>query len=86
MLKWLCDSDASYIWAQRLLCLIVIAFTCLVLFGCGAKADEQITADAVRVADEKKITFTFPLEYSASVTQCKPKEGCKTRFYSRSTK
>lgn len=32
-LKWLSDSDASYIWAQRLICLLVLVFCTLTAFA-----------------------------------------------------
>jgi hypothetical protein len=56
------------------------------LLGCSAKADEEITAAAERAAHDKKITFTLPVEYTATVTQCNTKDGCRTRLYFPSSK
>lgn len=49
--------------------------------SCSDKSDEEITAIAEREAYENKITFTMPIEYTATVTQCSSRDGCKTRLY-----
>lgn len=45
------------------------------------RRDAEITTEHEREAYERAITFTFPIEYSASVTQC-TRDGCRTRYYS----
>jgi len=63
----------------------VLVLFCLALIlaslGCSEKSDEEITAAAEQAAHDKKITFTFPLEYTATATQCSNKDGCRTRYY-----
>jgi len=51
-------------------------------YGCGEATDEEVTAAAERDAYERKITFSLPIEYSATVTQCDMHRECRTRFYS----
>ena len=38
MFTWLTDSDASYKWGQVALCVVVLIFTCIALFGCDSEA------------------------------------------------
>ena len=62
--------------------LVVLAAGMLLMsLGCSSKSDEEITAIAEQEAHDKKITFTFPLEYTATVTQCDMQRECRTRFY-----
>lgn len=60
--------------------LVVIALTAPQT-GCSGPSAEEVTAEAERVAYEKKITFTMPLEYTATVSQCTTTDGCKKRYY-----
>lgn len=81
MFKVFADDDESNYWAKVALCIVIATLTLLALLGCSGKPDEEITAAAERAAYDKKITFIFPLEYTAKVSQCSVKDGCKTRYY-----
>lgn len=61
--------------------LLVLAITSTQT-SCSGPSDEEITSAAEREAYDNKITFTMPLDYAATVTQCNPK--CVTRYYARS--
>lgn len=64
-----------------LLMILICVGGAIVLSGCGGPSAEEVTAEAVRVAHDKKITFIMPLEYTATVTQCNTTDGCKKRHY-----
>lgn len=68
-------------------CIVLCAALLLVTLGaCSEAPAEVVTAKAEEEAYEKKITLTFPIEYTATVTQCTVKDGCKTRYYSPRSK
>lgn len=81
MLHIFADPDESNYWAKVFLCALLAGLVAVTLTACSTKSDEEITAAAERTAYDKKITFTFPLGYTATVTQCNTKDGCKKRFY-----
>lgn len=61
--------------------IVLCAGVLLLTLGCGGKPAEVVTAAAEQDVRDKKITFTMPLEYTATVTQCNHRDGCKTRYY-----
>lgn len=68
---------------------VCVAFCAALIYltlGCSGPSAEEVTAEAERAAFEKKITFTMPLEYTATVSQCTVKDGCRTRHYFPSSK
>lgn len=82
----------------RLMLLIIILgaiFVSCGIAGCDFQA-AQATHEAVRVADEataesiqaatekKEALAWMPINWTATVTQCDTKDGCRTRFYSPS--
>jgi hypothetical protein len=85
------DEDESYRAAKIALCVVIAGLTLWALLGCNQMPDEQVTASAERDAYDKKITYRLPdgrifeaelpIEYTARVTQCRPEDGCKTRYY-----
>lgn len=81
MFKCLADEDESYRWGRVARCVLAAVITVLIVAACGAPSAEEVTAESERVAYDKKITFTMPLEYTATVSQCSTKDGCKTRYY-----
>ena len=69
---------------KDLLAIVLVAICgALILsnLGCSQPSDEEITAAAERDAYERKITFTMPLEYSATTTKCDMHRECRTRYY-----
>lgn len=63
---------------------IVIAWA--LIAGGMDRRDAEITAAIKRETDERVITFTFPLEYTATATQCDIKRECRTRYYNPRSK
>ena len=60
---------------------VLLALACFMVVGIAEKSSPEVTASIEQEAHDKKITFTFPLEYTATVTQCDQKRECRTRFY-----
>lgn len=91
MFRCLADENETYRWGRIALCLVLLVITVLLITACGGPSAEEVTADAERVAHDKKITYrlpdgrifeaTYPLEYTATASQCSAKDGCKTRHY-----
>lgn len=91
MLHIFADPDESNYWAKVFLCALLAGLVVVTLTACSAKSDEEIIAASERAAHDKKITYrlpdgrifeaTFPLEYTATASQCRPEDGCKKRYY-----
>lgn len=68
-------------WVSPWVIIVIILLLAGSSKGCSAKPDEQIIAVSEQAAHDAKITFSLPLEYTATVTQCNSRDGCKTRYY-----
>ena len=63
--------------------LVLALFAILVSlqWGCDSQAAEY-TAQAEQEAHEKKLKLlSMPITWTATVTQCDTKNGCRTRYY-----
>lgn len=75
------ENTSNKVEGWSMVCWLVCLILLSLILGCDGQAAEATQESVVTAMEKKAELMGHPLYWTATVTQCDVKYGCKTRYY-----